>query len=192
MQSRTKFSLVIFSHRVMRLSVILTAMIVIAHAQSTGPDYSNVKDFAGSTHLLRDDDLVLTFTYQNPSSEFRQVMFSAGSINSSANVSSFNAYSVIPQGQAGCNTAGGCYLDYQYYDFLNTATGRFFNTDRDTTVLYPFQLTVRIIPFSSPHGRPELRQWRLSVDDNRPGREFCDRWKPFHLLRGGLQRRRIR
>ena len=141
MQSRMKLSLVKFSHRVMRLSVILTAMIVIAQAQSSGPDYSNVKDFAASTHLLRNDDLVMTFTYQNPSSELRQVMFTAGSTNSSANVAAFSAYSVIPQGQAGCNTPGGCYLDFHYYDFLNTATGRFFNTDRDTTVLYPFQFS---------------------------------------------------
>ena len=59
------------SYRFMIFLVVLMAMIGVAQGQSGGtqPDYSNVKDFAGSTHLLRDDDMVITFTYQNPASD---------------------------------------------------------------------------------------------------------------------------
>jgi len=144
-------------HRVVALSVVLTAMIVaglsaglrIGKAQSgqTQPDYSNVRDFVGSTHLLRDDDLVMTFTYQNSSNEPRQVIFTAGTANSNANPLNFSGQTIIPNGAAGCTNPNGCYFDYHEYDSLVPGTGRFFNTDRDTTVLYPFQFSTNNEPY---------------------------------------------
>jgi hypothetical protein len=135
--------------RAMMLSVILTALIVaglsaalrVSQAQSGGqnPDYSQVNDVLyGGTHLLRNDDLVMTFTYQTAANEFREVLLTAGTQDSNASVLRFDHSVNIPNGQAGCSTSGGCYLDFHYYDFLKFATGRFFDTDRDTTVLYPF------------------------------------------------------
>jgi hypothetical protein len=137
--------------RSVALSVILTALIVAglsaglrgAKAQSDGqnPDYSQVNDVLyGGTHLLRNDDLVITFVYQNPANEFREVLFTAGTQDSNANILRFDHSVNIPNGQAGCSTSGGCYLDFHYHNSgqLKFATGRFFDTDRDTTVLYPF------------------------------------------------------
>src|SRR5215831_6183963 len=138
-----------FSHNVVGLCLILTATIValslsvrVGKAQSAGqqPDYSKVDNFLnGGTQLLRNDDLAVTFTYRNAANQSRQVMFTGGSTDSIANFVRFDQNMVVPEGQAGCKTKGGCYLDFQYYDSVNTATGRFFNIDRDTTVLYPFQ-----------------------------------------------------
>ena len=76
------------SGRSVALSVILTALIVaglsaalrVSQAQSGGqnPDYSQVNDVLyGGTHLLRNDDLAITFTYLS-SSELREVLFTAG------------------------------------------------------------------------------------------------------------------
>ena len=141
--------------RSVALSVILTALIVaglsaalrVSQAQSGGqnPDYSKVNDVLyGETHLLRDDDLAITFIYVTQSGEGRQVLFTAATQNSSANVRGFGDYPVIPTGNNLC--PNGCYLDFHYYDQNKFWTGRFFNIDRDTFVLYPYQTSTALNP----------------------------------------------
>src|SRR6476660_5307894 len=100
-------------HRAVVLSLILTATVAglslslsVVKAQSAGeqPNYDKVDDFLnGGRHLLRDDDLAVTFTFRDTLNVLRQVMFTGGSSNSSANFQRFDNYAVIPEGQAGCN-----------------------------------------------------------------------------------------
>ena len=138
------------SRRIVALSAILTVIIGAGlivclpggQAQSgpQQPDYSQVDDFLyGKRNLLQNDDLVITFDYFAGSGETRQVLFTAGTNNSNLNVLRFDQ-NTIPNGTAGCSNPQGCNLDYHYYDFFEPATGRFFNTVRDSTVLYPLQL----------------------------------------------------
>ena len=137
--------------RVVALSVILTAVIAAGsgaglrrgQAQSgrQQPNYENVDDFLnGGRQLLRNDDLVMTFNYYGPANDIRQVLFTGGTNDSNANVLTYDQ-KTVPSGQPGCSNSGGCNLDYYSYDFQSPATGRFFNTVRDTTVLYPLQLS---------------------------------------------------
>ena len=110
-------------------------------AQSSGsqPDYSTVNDFMnGGTHLLRDDDLVMTYNYLTASSEFRGALFTAGTSDSQPTFLNNNQHT-IPQGP-GCADSGGCNYDYNQFVGNRPATGRFFQTERDTTVHYPVLL----------------------------------------------------
>ncbi|MBD0325455.1 MAG: VCBS repeat-containing protein, partial [Pyrinomonadaceae bacterium] len=141
------------SARVVALSLTLTALFMAAltlgprgsRAQSAGPapDYSKVDDFTnGATHLLRNDDLVMTFNYVNANSETRNVLFSSGTTDSKP---AFLDYldPQVPGGVAGCASAStsSCYLDVRALSGQKPVIGRFFNTAKDTTVLLPVQFT---------------------------------------------------
>jgi hypothetical protein len=110
-----------------------------AQSGGTQPDYSDVDDFTnGETHLLRNDDLVATFSYAI-GEEGRQVLFSGGTNNSQASLVNYSDNTIIPNGQVACKNPGGCYFDYHKYEGGKPASGRFFNTTRDTTVVWPYQ-----------------------------------------------------
>jgi hypothetical protein len=147
--------------RVFALSLLLTALTAAgmlvglrgSRAQSSGqqPDYSNVDDFTnGRTHLLRNDDLVLTFNYSN-----RGSLFSAGTANSSPAFLNYNQQT-IPNGQAGCGASGGCNYDFIQYGGARPVTGRFFSTVNDTVVHYPVQLS----------GDAGAQSWLVSLTGN--------------------------
>ncbi len=158
MKSTMKLSVARFSRvmkhsnnlRVAALSLILTALVAAGliaglrggHAQSGGqaPDYSNVDDFTnGRTHLLRNDDLVMTFNYLSASNESRGALFTAGTTDSSPTFLNYDQHT-IPSGTPGCTNSAGC--NYDYHQFIGTTPnlGRFFNTARDTAVHYPVLL----------------------------------------------------
>ncbi len=131
------------------LSLALTALLAVSLivglrgslAQSSGsqPDYSTVNDFMnGGTHLLRDDDLVMTYNYLTASNESRGALFTAGTSDSQPTFLNNNQHT-IPQGP-GCADSGGCNYDYHQFVGNRPATGRFFQTERDTTVHYPVLL----------------------------------------------------
>lgn len=135
--------------RVVALSLALAALLATgltigqrgSRAQSRGgqPDYSTVDDFMnGGTHLLRNDDLVMTFNYRSASNETRGTLFTAGTTDSQG--AFLNDRQIIPQGTPGCATSGGCQYDYHQFVGNRPATGRFFNTPNDTMVQYPVLL----------------------------------------------------
>src|SRR5580765_940644 len=156
MKSRLTLSPATFGRRTNRrsgahiaaLSLALTALLAVSLivglrgslAQSSGqPDYSTVNDFMnGGTHLLRDDDLVMTYNYLTASNEFRGALFTAGTSDSQPTFLN-NNQQTIPQGP-GCADSGGCNYDYHQFVGNRPATGRFFQTERDTTVHYPVLL----------------------------------------------------
>jgi len=128
------------------------------------PDYSNVSDpLDGQRHILRNDDLVLSFGAQNliydsgPDSyqDFGST-YTLISTNSKVDAPSPGpAVPSVKNGTAGCIAASGCaeywFPYYQVptgqngllappsYLAMGQAAGRFFNTDRDTLVQFPFQ-----------------------------------------------------
>jgi len=135
--------------RIAALSVILIGLLASvllvglrgSQAQSGGqrsdPDYSQIADFTGGrTHLLRNDDLVMTFNYQS-NNETRGTLFTAGTAASQGVL--LNDRRIIPQGP-GCTNSAGCQYDYHQFVGNRPAIGRFFNTDRDTVVQYPILL----------------------------------------------------
>lgn len=138
------------------LTLMITALLITGkpgRAQSGGtqPDYSQVDDFInGENHLLRNDDVVLSFTYVNGAGEGRQVLYTGGTNNSQGSILNFSQNTIIPNGQAGCTNSGGCYFDYHRYEGQKPVSGRFFNTTRDTTVLFPlpYQPQDRTYPFT--------------------------------------------
>lgn len=143
--------------RILLLSFLLTALTAVGMwaefrnslAQSGGaPDYSTVDDFTnGLDHLLRNDDLLMTFYYARSSGEGRNVLFTAGMNDSSPTFESFDQQKVIPNGQAGCTDSNNCYFDYHAYSGGNVpAAGRFFEVDRDTSVIVPFQFSTSNAP----------------------------------------------
>ncbi|MFN8003672.1 MAG: VCBS repeat-containing protein [Acidobacteriota bacterium] len=142
--------------RVALLSLLLTAVTATGMwagfrdslAQSGGdPDYSGVDDFTyGAKHLLRNDDLVMTFSYVSANGDSRDVMFTAGTNDSNPTVINFDQQ-IIPNGVANCTNSNKCYFDYARYNQATPATGRFFNTDRDWIVQYPFQFDRNQAPF---------------------------------------------
>ena len=138
--------------RTLTLTMILMAMIFAmsvglrsGKAQSNGqqPDYSNVDDFVnGATHLLRSDDLVMTFAYfrNDNASLTRDVLFSAGTQNTHGYFESFDQVKIVPDTWGAdwtCNDPDGCYADYPFHGSA-PVTGRFFHSDRDQTLLWPF------------------------------------------------------
>lgn len=145
--------------RILLLSLMLTALTAVgwvvslrgslAQSGGTAPDYSTVDDFTrGMPHLLRNDDLVLTYDYVGGGGEItdRSILFSAATTNS---VPTFTNYKqpIIPNGQVGCTNSGGCSYDFMRYNASTKAVaGRFFNTVRDTVVQYPMTPTVN--PFN--------------------------------------------
>ena len=140
------------------LSVILIGIIVaepgggsrIATAQTPTPTPTPPNDFlGGETHLLRNDDLPMSFAYVGNGGEGRQVLFTASTSNSNAAIRSFGDYQVIPPANSSgnlCTNPNGCYLDFHYYSQNRFYTGRFFNSDRDTTVIYPYQTNINNNP----------------------------------------------
>ncbi|MGH9845624.1 MAG: FG-GAP repeat domain-containing protein, partial [Blastocatellia bacterium] len=124
------------------LAAGLTGSLRGSRAQSGGgqPDYSKVDDFTnGATHLLRNDDLVMTFNYQSASNESRGALFTAGTADSTPTFLNYDQQT-IPSGTPGCTNSAGC--NYDYHQFIGTtpALGRFFNTVRDSAVHYPVLL----------------------------------------------------
>ncbi len=141
--------------RVLLLSLLLTALTAVgwvvslrdslAQSGGTAPDYSTVDDFTGGRpHLLRNDDLVLTYDYVGGGGEIteRSILFSAGTTNSTPTFTNYKQ-PIIPNGQVACTTSGGCSYDFMRYNASTKAVaGRFFNTVKDTVVQYPMTPTV--------------------------------------------------
>src|SRR5690349_6671110 len=103
--------------RIVALSVILTGLLASvlmvglrdSQAQSGGqsPDYSKVDDFTGGRgHLLRNDDLVMTFNYTGANNENRGVLFNAGVYDSTPSFLNYNQH-LIPKGTPGCTDSPG-------------------------------------------------------------------------------------
>ncbi|MGH9838282.1 MAG: FG-GAP repeat domain-containing protein [Blastocatellia bacterium] len=139
--------------RIVALSLTLVALLAAGltiglrggQAQSSGggqkpdPDYSQIPDYTnGRTHLLRNDDLVMTFNYRSASGATSGSLFTAGTFDSQGTF--LNDRQIIPQGTPGCSTSGGCQYNYPQFVGNRPAIGRFFNTTSDTTVHYPVLL----------------------------------------------------
>lgn len=150
---------VALSLAVVALLAGLTFMLRSSHAQSGGqqPNYGNVDDFLnGGRHLQRNDDLVITYTY-NVGSNNRSHLLAGATSNSQ--VSEYGDSSIVPPWVQGCGTQGGCAFDYNTYTATYPATGRFFNTLGDSTVYYPFQINLQTPLLVSLAGKTVSNTW---------------------------------